>query len=64
VRTLPPDVDEEGMGSENPDDSIDEAGARETFEFLAQTDLPYAPYAKRALRALDDREGSRSPTDE
>ena len=51
------------MSSEN-DDSIDDAEARETFEVLAQTDLPIAPYAKRALRALDDREGSRPPTDE
>jgi len=51
------------MDPEN-DDSMDDAEAREHFEFLAQTNLPYAPYAKRALRALDDREGSRSPTDE
>ena len=51
------------MSSEN-DDATDDVDARETFESLAQTDLPIAPYAKRALRALDDREGSRPPTDE
>jgi hypothetical protein len=51
------------MDPEN-DDSMDDAEAREHFEALAETDLPYAPYAKRVLRALDDREGSRSPTDE
>jgi hypothetical protein len=54
------------MNSGTSDRSTDdrELDARDTFEFLAQTDLPIAPYAKRALRALDDREGSYSPTDE
>ena len=44
-------------GRENGDETdISELEARAHLEAIAETDLPYAEYAERALRKVDEQE--------